>query len=137
MARKKAKALGDDPPVQVGDGEASQAAAAQAAPGKAMAAKPGPPADKESVVRLPPALRIADVAELHELLEPKLHAKGEVIIDASDVEMLDTAALQLLSAFMTERRSQDGKLTWRAPSEAFCTGASLLGLESHLGLSPD
>ncbi len=77
------------------------------------------------------------MAALHEQLEPRVHAKGEVIIDASEVEMLDTAVLQLLSAFMAERRSQDAKLTWQAPSEAFCTGAGLLGLESHLGLSRD
>ncbi len=92
---------------------------------------------KAPVVRLSPGLRIADVAALHERLKPSVHAKGEVIIDASDVEMLDTAVFQLLSAFTAERRSQDAKVTWQSPSEAFCTGAGLLGLESHLGLSPD
>ena len=110
---------------------------AQAAPRKAKAPNPGPPADKASVVRLSRVLRIADVAALHTRLEPRVHAKGELIIDASDVEALDTAVLQLLSVFMIERRSQNAKLTWQAPSEAFRKGAGLLGLESHLGLSRD
>lgn len=137
MARKKAKAMGDDPLAWMDGGEESQAGAARAAPRKAKTPNPGPPADKTAVVRLSPALGIADVAALREQLASTVHDSGEVIIDASDVERLDTAVLQLLSAFMAERRSQDAKLAWHAPSEAFCTGAGLLGLESHLGLSRD
>ncbi len=137
MARKKAKAMGDDPLASIVDGKPSRAGGgAQAAPREAKASNPRPPADEALVVRLSPVLRIADVAELYAQLAPSVQAKGQVAIDASEVETLDTAVFQLLCALAAEHRSRDAKLAWREPSQAFRTGAGLLGLESHLGLSP-
>ncbi len=48
------------------------------------------------------------------------------------VERIDTAALQLLLAFIN---SPDVTVGWIEPSQELCQAASLLGLNSHLGLS--
>jgi ABC-type transporter Mla MlaB component len=79
-------------------------------------------------------LGIAMVADLHTRLRPFLQQKESVEIDASEVALVDTAALQLLVAFVKELRDRDVAVTWNKPSDTFCEIARLLDLSDLLGL---
>ena len=60
---------------------------------------------------------------------------SDVTIDASAVEMIDTAVLQLLFAFTRKVQAGNHQLSWKNPSEEFVSRADLLGLSQHLGIS--
>jgi anti-anti-sigma regulatory factor len=59
----------------------------------------------------------------------------DVNIDASAVEMIDTAILQLLYAFVTKVTSNSHKINWINPSKEFISRARLLGLSRNLGIA--
>jgi ABC-type transporter Mla MlaB component len=57
-----------------------------------------------------------------------------VVLDAGNIERIDTAALQLLCAFVRDRRARGLQVLWRASSAALLDAATLLGMKSLLGL---
>ena len=57
-----------------------------------------------------------------------------VNIDASAVDSVDTAALQLLVAFARHAEAQASALNWVKTSDVFIDSARLLDLDQHLGL---
>jgi ABC-type transporter Mla MlaB component len=59
----------------------------------------------------------------------------DINIDASAVEMIDTAVLQLLYAFVMKVQSSDHTVNWIKPSKEFLNRANLLGLSQHIGIS--
>ncbi len=59
----------------------------------------------------------------------------DVKIDASAVEMIDTAVFQLLYAFVIKVTSSNHKVEWINPSDEFISRARLLGLSRHLGIT--
>lgn len=59
----------------------------------------------------------------------------DVNIDASAVEMIDTAIMQLLYAFVTKVTSNNHKINWINPSKEFISRAGLLGLSRNLGIA--
>jgi len=59
----------------------------------------------------------------------------DVNIDASAVEMIDTAILQLLYAFVIKVTSNNHKINWINPSDEFISRASLLGLSRNMGIA--
>lgn len=59
----------------------------------------------------------------------------DVNINASAVEMIDTAILQLLYAFFIKVNSSNHKVNWIDPSDEFKSRATLLGLSQNMGLS--
>ena len=94
-----------------------------------------PDEGREIVVKLDTALSIADARTLSEKLSKVLEAKRACVFNASQVEMLDTAVLQLLVAFVRESRHQGTAVRWESPSAALCKAAALLDLEGHLELT--
>lgn len=58
----------------------------------------------------------------------------EIIIDASAVEMIDTAIIQLLYSFITALKSDGLSATWQSPSEEFVGRVRSLGLGEMLGI---
>jgi len=78
---------------------------------------------------------ITDAVELHARLLILLESKQPVLLDASRVERTDTAALQVLSAFIQDANSQQQEVKWKKPSEALTRSAELLGLSSLLKIS--
>jgi ABC-type transporter Mla MlaB component len=64
-----------------------------------------------------------------------LESGQPVLLDASRVERVDTAALQVLSAFFQDAKSQQQSAEWQEPSEALLSSAQLLGLSSLLKMS--
>lgn len=79
-------------------------------------------------------LDITSVADFRLQLLEALAAQQSVELDASAVERADTAALQLLSAFMQDAHSQQQAVHWKDPSPALCQSAALLGLSTFLQL---
>jgi anti-anti-sigma regulatory factor len=77
---------------------------------------------------------IASAAEFQAVLLKALASKQNVLLDASQVQRADAAALQLLSAFFQDANTQKKSVEWKAPSEAFCRSATLLGLTGMLSL---
>ena len=57
-----------------------------------------------------------------------------VVLDAAAVQRVDTAALQLLAAFVRDRRLAGRAVCWQTPSAALETAARLLGMSSMLQL---
>ena len=60
---------------------------------------------------------------------------SDVTIDASAVEMIDTAVLQLLFAFSRKVQAGNHRISWINPSDEFVSRADLLGLSRHLGIN--
>lgn len=112
----------------------------KAAPGKRATAKKAIPA---SIANTPVATHtltldsvvvINDAKSLYQTLAA-IDDDSDVTIDASAVEMIDTAVLQLLFAFTRKVQAGDHQISWKNPSEEFVFRADLLGLSHHLGIS--
>jgi ABC-type transporter Mla MlaB component len=59
----------------------------------------------------------------------------DVMLDASAVERIDTATLQLLAAFVATRAGAGRVVRWRLPSESLVHAADRLGLHTALRLA--
>ena len=91
------------------------------------AARPG-----GSVVTVLPAnCTIRDIGVLHECLRS---APLGSHLDGSAVQRIDTAGLQVLVAFLHERRSASLPVEWQSVSAALSDAASLVGAMSVLQL---
>jgi len=80
-------------------------------------------------VTLPQITTLTQLTELHRQLQQ--YYGSRVQLCGSKVEQIDTAALQLLLAFIND---PDITVGWMDYSPQLCTAAGLLGLSSHLGL---
>lgn len=96
--------------------------------------KTGDASPAETIIDLETTLGITDAARFYQQLAAALEEKREVVLDASRVEMADTAALQMLVAFMQAMRDVGVAVRWKSPSEALRKTVRLLDLEGHLGL---
>ena len=77
---------------------------------------------------------INKAADFHKLLKEYV-ADGQVVeIDASKVEIIDTAMLQLLFSFASNLEKNGLEISWHKPTEILLNKASVLGLSEHLGL---
>jgi len=94
---------------------------------KSAAAKPGP-------IILVGSPGIKTIAELEVILAKAHGGASAVVIDASGVESIDTAALQLLVAFMNSMREQSRTIEWKEPSSEFRKMAELADLSRGLGI---
>jgi ABC-type transporter Mla MlaB component len=90
----------------------------------------------DAVLRLPPQCTIRDAAQLLGQLMLRLEHSAPVYIDAARVERIDTAALQLLGAFLSERRARRRAVVWLECSESMLRAAGALGLTGALALVP-
>ncbi len=77
---------------------------------------------------------IKEVAALRTRLCAVVDASGPVAIDASAVERIDTATLQLLYAFVRDRLNSDREVTWQGVTAALTDAARLLGVRDPLCL---
>ncbi len=85
-------------------------------------------------VVLQPQQDIKSIAELQEQLGDAFGAGTDVTVDASRVEAIDTAALQLLAAFANSMREQSRSIDWKDPSPCFREMAELTDISSVLRL---
>ncbi len=84
---------------------------------------------------LKPVLVINDAKALLQELNQFIESNDEINIDASSVEMIDTAMLQVLLAFTNKARLSDYEIHWVTPSDIFLSNISLLGISRQLGIS--
>ena len=112
----------------------------KAAPRKRASAKKATPA---STVNKPIATHsltldsvvvINNAGSLYQTLA-EIDDDSDVTIDASAVEMIDTAVLQLLFAFTRKVQAGNHRVSWKNPSDEFISRADLLGLSQHLGIN--
>lgn len=88
----------------------------------------------ESQLTLPDELSIANATEWKKRLSDLLHQNPPISLNASALSRVDTAAVQLLLAFVTEAKKADVEFTWVEPSDALKTTAKCLGLSASLVL---
>jgi ABC-type transporter Mla MlaB component len=86
------------------------------------------------LIELDSAITIRDVSELLEQLNNISPDKNELVFEASKVERVDTAALQLLSGFYLFAIDAGKKVIWNRPSEALCKAVELLGLTKVINM---
>lgn len=85
-------------------------------------------------IKLQSELNIRQVAELKAQLDEALTDDVDIVFDASDVEVVDAAALQLLLAFVQQLALKQRSVTWGELSEGFLSAVKLTGLDKSLNL---
>ena len=83
----------------------------------------------ERAVRLPVSTNVHACAALKQQLLVLVKSADAVLIDLSDVEVIDTAALQLLFAFSRERTTHGLSTIWQGHGPTFRNAASAVGLQ--------
>ena len=91
--------------------------------------------DAGSVVVLDENVEMAHADDLRKRLQALMESTDNMIMDGSQVKVIDTAILQLLVAVFCHAKSQGKKISWQEPSQALCRNIALLGLEGHLFLA--
>jgi anti-anti-sigma regulatory factor len=85
-------------------------------------------------IELKSVLAVSDASVLYAELGQKLGETKDILINASRVEMVDTAILQLLLAFIKKSQSQNVAVEWVKPSQEFLSRSETLNLTGMLGL---
>lgn len=80
-------------------------------------------------------LGIERAGDLKEQLAGQLDSGRSVVIDASAVERVHGAGLQVLAAFIRERHAAGRKTRIESPTPALVDAARVLALTTALGLS--
>jgi anti-anti-sigma regulatory factor len=78
---------------------------------------------------------LRNVTALQDELAERLDESGTVQIDASAVERIDTASLQLLAAFVRDLRADHRLVEWTGCSAVLRRAAHSLGLTGALELA--
>ncbi len=79
-------------------------------------------------------LTITAAKKLHTRLSKCAEKNIDVTLNAEKISKLDTAALQLLSAFVKQITDDGNSVTWHKPSDSLVRVANLMGLKVQLGL---
>ncbi|HEY5806325.1 MAG TPA: STAS domain-containing protein [Povalibacter sp.] len=90
--------------------------------------------DAIPTVCLASSCTVKDASSIKQSLSAFTAHSGQVVIDASGVERVDTAIIQLLYAFVRDRLASDREVQWRTPSVAFLDAARLLGVRDLLNV---
>jgi phospholipid transport system transporter-binding protein len=102
-------------------------------PGKRGKAAPSAAAD-EGALTLGAECTVAEAEAIKSQLALRLHESACVLMDVTALRRIDTAALQLLAAFVRDRRTAGLAIQWRGSAPALQTAAALLGLHDMLEL---
>jgi len=87
-----------------------------------------------AVLALPSSCTLKDAADLKNLLCGHLESPECVVLNAANIERIDTAALQLLCAFVRDRQARGGSVQWQGSSAALQEACDLLAVRGLLGL---
>lgn len=96
-----------------------------------------PAAAEPAVIHLPAELGIESAAELHRELVSHVEDAAPVVLNASDVARIHSAALQLFCLFCRDRRDGGLQTHWQAPSAALRSAAALLGVSTLMNLAQE
>jgi anti-anti-sigma regulatory factor len=87
-----------------------------------------------AVIRLPSAITINNVAELHRQLRTRLQGGTPLLLDGSAVQTLDGAGIQLLLALANTAQQLGAGLSWQVASEVLCDAGQQLGVTAMMRL---
>ncbi|HUI60631.1 MAG TPA: STAS domain-containing protein [Steroidobacteraceae bacterium] len=90
---------------------------------------PGP-----ASLSLPADCMVADAAALKESLAGLIGDSRPVRLNVAALQRIDTAAMQLLAAFVRDRDQNGLRVEWQGTAPSLSTAARLLGLTSVLKL---
>jgi len=88
--------------------------------------------NSSAVVLTSPTIRTINALQTE--LAERLDESGNVQIDGTAVDRVDTAGLQLLAAFVRDVRAEQRAVEWVGCSDALRKAATALGLETALCL---
>ena len=88
-----------------------------------------------AICKLEETLTVNEVAALYARLNDALTGETTIILDGSQVEAIDTAAMQLMAAFHGAVQARRSSLRWRDPSPELSNKVALLDLSEQLALS--
>lgn len=88
--------------------------------------------DKETTFVCGEALDVICIANLHQSLKAAIEKRKDFVLDASKVERVDTAALQLLCAFTEHAIGSGLGFRWCDPSPEVREAARTLGVLEKL-----
>jgi len=89
------------------------------------------------VIKLPSELGIEQASGLREVLLKELNNAKNVTLDASEIQRIHAAALQLFCMFCKDRRDSGRSVSWREPSPILRSAAALLGATTLLSLGQE
>ena len=95
------------------------------------------PAAAQPVVTLGSNCTVKDAAALRQSLCAVLNSEAAVVIDVGAVDRIDTAAIQVLCAFVRQRAADSHGVIWRGIPAAVREAARLLGVSEMLMLPAD
>ena len=137
--RKKAKSAQSRPP-RSGHllGPPREAGAARNAAATSSPPQASPPPVSTTLVSTTLALAaeclVSGASTLKESLASLVDQPRPITLDITSLQRIDTAGLQVLTAFARERAGHGRAIEWRGTSPALTSAAQLLGLTSALGL---
>jgi ABC-type transporter Mla MlaB component len=102
--------------------------------GRARRAAAGRRGRNERSLLLAAACTVAEADALKAQLAARLQESEPVTIEVSALQRIDTAGLQLLAAFVRDRRTAGRVVAWRGQASALEAAAGLLGLRDMLEL---
>lgn len=88
----------------------------------------------QTKIQLAANLSISEAENLYKGLAKVFKRKPPLVLDASKVERVDTASIQVLACFCHSAHERDIELSWHKPSINFCRAAELAGLNTVLGM---
>jgi anti-anti-sigma regulatory factor len=91
-------------------------------------------APQTTLIYCSPEFDISGAQDLYDTLQAALGAQGPVVLDATHVERVDTAVLQMLCAFVRAAQASGIVVQWRQPSLALENAARLLNVQTCLAL---
>ena len=87
-----------------------------------------------AAIQFPTELGIEQAEGLRESLMQRLNDVKCVTLDASEIQRIHTAALQLFCMFCRDRRAVGRETAWHQPTEVLRSAAALLGATTLLSL---
>ncbi len=96
--------------------------------------RPKPVEKPSTTLALAAECMVSGASTLKESLAGLLDEPLPVTLDITSLQRIDTAGLQVITAFVRERAAHGRTVEWRGIAPILTTGAQLLGLTSLLGL---
>lgn len=93
--------------------------------------------ERTAVFSLDSSLTISEVSSLQDQLLERLREMVPLRIDASDVDAIDAAGLQLIASLFKNAREKGIDLSLAKPSDAFVASARQIGLAALFDIEAD